>query len=492
MPQLYAAGFRKTGNCATHPGQGGSWRGHEGRYINMSDYTNKEPSGFLGLGKGKNVTYYNATDTQVNRNAEAPEPDCIRHLPSGGTHHPCRGIGQSQLILSGDGDSKAGMFGSADFGFSCEFNNAERLINDLKNEARFNTAYVIDDAGVRRTLYDQILWGGYAGGRPLGVTSDGLGFCDVRNADGTLKNMHVKVGKNGETCWTLISRKSNHADLALKGHNYCKNNRGDKGCACVNVTTGYSENEKTGKLESFLDVCERNQEWAGCKTIIKRRKEVEKLLCPNGGDKCPAAAAYGGNADCLAPGICAGTQVGEDPEDIIYPPLVALQACKTNLNICRQLTVAQNVTAAGDMPIIQSCDININEIGANRLAMKQAMEEDRKRQEREAQEKYDLMERAKAREEEIRKAAEERRKEMDEVRALDRDADRRHSAQLQMYRTLNVDRRRREMEERRAEELRRQYSRELTQIGGYDIKTVSFVVSIIFSAIFALIVASRV
>ena len=66
MPQLYAAGFRKTGNCATHPGQGGSWRGREGRYINMSDYTNKEPSGFMGLGKGNNVTYYNATDTQVN------------------------------------------------------------------------------------------------------------------------------------------------------------------------------------------------------------------------------------------------------------------------------------------------------------------------------------------------------------------------------------------------------------------------------------------
>ena len=490
MPRLYAAGFRKKGDCATHPGQGNSWRGHEGRYINMSDYTRKEGK-FLGLG-GKNVTYYNATDTQVNSNAEAPEPDCIRHLSSGSGHHPCRGIGRSELILSGEGDTNAGMFGGADFGFSCEFNNAERLINDLKNESRFNASYVIDDEGVRRTLYDQVLWGGFAGGRPLGVTNKGTGFCDLRDEGGALKNMHVKVGKNGETCWDLVKEQSNHAAMAKKGHDYCKQNRGDRGCACINVTTGHTHNEITGEPESFLDVCERNPDWAGCPTINKRRKEVEKLLCPKGGDKCPAADAYGGNADCLAPGICAGTQVGENPEDIIYPPLVALPACKTNLNVCNQLIFAQDIVAAGDLPIVQSCDINVNEIGAQRLAMKQAREEDRKRQEREMQEKFELMERAKAREEEIRRAAEERRKEMDEIRALDRDADRRHSAQLQMYRTLNVDRRRREMEERRAEELRRQYSRELMQIGGYDIKTVSFVVSIIFSAIFALIVASRV
>jgi hypothetical protein len=466
---LYAAGHRRKDECATHTDQRQPMRGYQGKFIDISDFVAR-----WGVFNEKSERRWNASNTKVlsNGNVEA-STDCVRWAKgTNDGNHPCKDFGESTLILDSDD------FDDSDFGFKCSVRNSDvvTLLNKFKNTPQLNGPGVTDSGGVRKNFYDQILFGVST---KSGKAAGGKGFCsDIANIDAV-------VGPNDETCFEEIQKKWNAEAADELGYEYCRANRNDERCSCLNVTG-----------VGWIERCRDNPDYAGCSEINKRMKEIETLLCPLNPDDCPSVAMYGANPDCLAPGICSGTQVNSDPDKKTFRPRIPLEACSTKLSVCNQLIQADDIEAVGKLDINQTCEIDTVGLAADRKAMRAAIKAAREAQLLWEQQQYELQLRRDQKMVEDDEEAERIRNEMRADQKLDREADRELSAQMVAHRSLNVEKRRAEREARedklRADDAQRKFLMESSKIGGYDAKTITFVVSVIFSAIFALIVAFRV
>lgn len=458
---LYATGYRRKEECVNLGNINHPLRGHEGKYIDISDFVAR-----WGVFNEKSERRWNAANTKVLPSGEVEaNEDCVRWEKGASEgHHPCKGLGESTLILdSPDFDS--------DFGFTCQVppEKVEAIINEYKDEPQVNGSFVIDTKGVSQNFYDQILWGGST----KSGKSMGKGFCWQH------ENINAKVGKNGESCFQLIQEKAGSATADEYGFEYCKNNRQDVRCACLNVTgLGWAER------------CKQHPEYAGCDVINQRFDEIEKILCPEPGDTCPTMSMYGGNADCLAPGICSGTQAGLDPDKKAFRPRIPLPACEQDLNICNQLIIAKDLEAVGELDINQTCNIDVDGLMKDRAALDLAVQQAKKSSELWEKQQYELQLRRDQKIKEDSAAAEQARAEMRADQLIDREADRTLAAQLMASRFANVEKRRGEREAREDKMKADELMRELTR-RGQDAQTIMSVVSVIVSAIFALIVAFK-
>ena len=167
-----------------------------------------------------------------------------------------------------------------------------------------------------RSVYDQMLFGANKGS----YRSDG--FCSE------YKNLNTVVHKDGRTCYDMIS---SAADKKAKGILYCKNNRTDPKCKCINVSGN-----------NFLADCRRNPTWAGCAEILKGEADFKKL-------GLTSASGLYGNADCVSPGICSGD---------VYSPITNLPACSNKNAVCNQILKQDNIKAYAGLNSAQHCNIN--------------------------------------------------------------------------------------------------------------------------------------
>mgnify|MGYP003111665944 CR=1 FL=1 len=196
-------------------------------------------------------------------------------------------------------------------------------------DSKMTTAGAKDNDGKFKSLYDQIVFGI----KTRYDTSDG--FC----ADA--KNLSTVVHKDGRTCYQMLKGAGQQALADTKTKSYCESATGrmDEKCKCYNVTGS-----------GFLDNCRKNPKWPGCKEIIPRISELEKLLKGSN-----LTVKDIGNADCIVPDICGNAG--------IYIPSGGKPNCSKKMEVCNQVMNQDNVKAYGDLKAIQSCNFT----GANSL-----------------------------------------------------------------------------------------------------------------------------
>ena len=189
-------------------------------------------------------------------------------------------------------------------------------------DSKMTTAGAKDNDGKFKSLYDQIVFGI----KTRYDTSDG--FC----ADA--KNLSTVVHGDGRTCYEMLKGAGEQALADTKTATYCATAAGrqDERCKCFNVTGS-----------GFLEKCKANPTWAGCKEMIPRIDELQKLLKDSN-----LTVADIGNADCIVPDICGGAN--------IYIPSGGKPVCETKMEVCNQVMNQQNVEAYGDLKAIQSCN----------------------------------------------------------------------------------------------------------------------------------------
>ena len=404
------------------------------------------------------------------------QDDCVRYNPnSNAGHNPCLGLGESTLIRNSPQDFDDG----ATFGLKCEVNKSslENIITTHRESEKLLAPAVINSSNQRVNFLEQILYGTVT---KSGQKAGGDGFCfDAANLDKV-------VGSSGETCFELIQALVNKETVDDLGYEYCTNNREDIRCACINVTG-----------LDFYERCKRNPTWAGCSHILEKAAAVEKILCPTGED-CPTSAAYGGNPDCLAPGICTGTQVGLNDADKMFRPREGLPSCNVDLNICNQLMIADDLEAVGDLSLNQSCNIDVQGLMNDRLALEAAVEAAKEADKLWRENEYELQLRREQKMEEDAAEAERIRQGLVDAQALDREAERTLAAQMVAHRAGNVEKRRAERMARedqlKAEEAQRAFEREKyesSKIAGMDPKTLTFVSVASFCLILLIILARK-
>jgi hypothetical protein len=209
-------------------------------------------------------------------------------------------------------------------------------------DSKMTTAGVKDNDGKFQSLYDQIVFGI----KTQYDTSDG--FC----ADA--KNLSTVVHKDGRTCYEMLKGAGQQALADTKTKSYCESATGrmDEKCKCYNVTGS-----------GFLDNCRKNPNWPGCKELIPRISELEKLLKGSN-----LTLAEIGNADCIVPDICGNAG--------IYIPSGGKPVCETKMEVCNQVMKQDNVKAYGDLKSIQSCNFSgensLDNVQARRDAEKAA------------------------------------------------------------------------------------------------------------------------
>jgi hypothetical protein len=417
---------------------------------------------------------------EVDRNYD-PYPDCVRYQPDtedGG--HPCIGIGESELII----DSSVGQDfdEGANYGLKCKVDKDDipALIQQYGESDKLLAPAVIGSANQRVNFLDQILFGTVT---KSGKKAGGDGFCfDSANLDAV-------VGVRGETCYELIQALVNKETVDDLGYDYCTNNREDIRCACINVTG-----------LDFLERCKQNPTWAGCAQIIQKAADVETLLCPFGSEEpCPTSDAYGGNPDCLAPGICTGTQVGLNDADKMFRPREGLPSCNVDLNVCNQLMQIDDISAIGDLDINQSCNIDVDGMLRNQAALEAAVSAAKTADELWKGSEFERQQARQARMAEYAREADRIRDELTDAQADDRDATRTLLGQLVAHRSANTQKR---INERMAwenkfksDDARRAFEREqyeASKIAGMDPKTITFFAVGLFCLIFLIIFAVKI
>ena len=415
---------------------------------------------------------------EVDRNYD-PYPDCVRYQPDtevGG--HPCIGIGESELII----DSSVGQDfdEGADYGLKCKVDKDDipALIQQYGESDKLLAPAVIGSANQRVNFLEQILFGTVT---KSGKIAGGDGFCyDSANLD-------TVVGVRGETCYELIQALIGQATADELGYDYCTKNREDIRCACINVTG-----------LDFLERCKQNPTWAGCAQIIQKAADVETLLCPFG-ESCPTSDAYGGNPDCLAPGICTGTQVGLDDDDKLFNPRQGLPSCNVDLQVCNQLMLLDDISVVGDLDINQSCNIDVDGILKDQAALEAAVSAAQKADDLWKGSEFERQQARQARMAENAREADRIRDELIDAQGEDRDATRTLLGQLVAHRSANTEKR---MGERMAwentfksQEAQRQFEREqyeASKIAGMDPKTITFFAVGLFCLIFLIIFAVKI
>lgn len=450
------------GNRDNHDGKY-VWRhkkGSPGRRRHWMVNTKTNPSGTLNR-------------TELDHHSQ---DDCVRFTPNSvDGHHPCLNLGESTLLRSSMEDFDDG----AAFGLKCTVNKSslEKLIEDDRESQKLLGPALINTANQRINFLDQILFGAVT---KSGKKAGGDGFC-WDNA-----NLDKVVGASGETCFELIQALTNKETVDDLGYEYCTNNRDDIRCACINVTG-----------LDFYERCKQNPTWAGCSHILEKAADVEKILCPFGED-CPTSSAYGGNPDCLAPGICTGTQVGLDDANKMFRPREGLPSCNVDLNICNQLMIADDLEAVGDLSLNQSCNIDVQGLMNDRIALEAAVEAAKEADKLWRENEYELQLRRDQKMEEDADEAERIRQELVDAQALDRDAERTLAGQMVAHRAGNVEKRRAERMARedqfRAEDAQRAFEREkyeASKIAGMDPKTIAFFGVGLFCLILLIIFATK-
>ena len=196
-------------------------------------------------------------------------------------------------------------------------------------DSKMTTAGANDNDRKFKSLYDQIVFG---------ITTQydtSTGFC----ADA--KNLSTVVHKDGRTCYQMLKGAGQQALADTKTETYCATAEGrkDEKCKCFNVTGS-----------GFLDTCRVNPTWTGCKEMIPRINELQKLLKSSN-----LTVNDIGNADCIVPDICGGSGV--------YIPSGGKPVCNTKMEVCNQVMKQDNVKAYGDLKSIQSCNFT----GSNSL-----------------------------------------------------------------------------------------------------------------------------
>ena len=189
-------------------------------------------------------------------------------------------------------------------------------------DSKMTTAGANDNDRKFKSLYDQIVFG-------IKTQYDtSPGFC----ADA--KNLSTVVHNDGRTCYEMLQGAGDKALADTKTKSYCESATGrmDEKCKCFNVTGS-----------GYLDNCRANPKWPGCKELIPRISELEKLLKSSN-----LTVRDIGNADCIVPDICgnAGT----------YIPDTGKPVCETKMEVCNQVMKQDNVKAYGDLESIQSCN----------------------------------------------------------------------------------------------------------------------------------------
>jgi len=241
--------------------------------------------------------------------------DYVRWTSNGQGHHPCKNIGESYLYTSA-----GSTFPGANFGFRCSVPDSivHSLING--NSSHVNSAGATDSSNVRKTIKDQLLFGG-----TFRRGGTGTGYC-LRK-----ENLAKKIGN--ETCFDLVSKRINEATANQKAREYCVTSEGrkDPKCKCLNVAGS-----------TFLRDCKANPSWAGCNEVNAGIKSFE-----DAGLK--SATGLFGNADCIVPGICSGD---------VYKPLSNVPACANKNAICNQVMKLENVKAFAGVKATQGCNIN--------------------------------------------------------------------------------------------------------------------------------------
>jgi len=196
-------------------------------------------------------------------------------------------------------------------------------------DSKMTTAGAKDNNGKFKNLYDQIVFGVET------RYGNSTGFC----ADA--KNLSTVVHKDGRTCYQMLKGAGQQALADTKTATYCATAEGrkDEKCKCYNVAGS-----------GFLNRCKANPTWAGCKEIMPRINDLQKLLKGSNLKEDDF-----GNADCIVPDICGGSG--------IYIPSGGKPNCAKKMEVCNQVMNQENVKAYGDLKAIQSCNFT----GANSL-----------------------------------------------------------------------------------------------------------------------------
>lgn len=443
--------------------------------------------------------------------------NCIRYNTGADGNHPCFGLGESTLILDQPGDFEDG----ADHGYKCTVPKAkmEELIGKLADDTITTEEYSQLMGPSHETSTDsvnfleQYIWGAVtaSSARRSGGGEDN-GICnDIANIDKVI--MH-RDGQSDKTCFHYVQEKTNEAFVKRFGLEFCAQNPEDPRCSCINATKQlYNPNDPTGPLLGFLESCELpgRENLPGCDRILAKKKEMEKVLCPvdplTGLGKldyhgeplgCPASQSYGGNADCLAPGICDGAVMGQDGSYQFFPE-ERPYACNTTIAVCNQLLIVDDLNTIGDANINMSCNIDINKIKNDRIAIGAAVDAAENAEGEWLENQYAL---EGLREEQIisdKEDADEWRQNLMDAQTADRNSDRELGAQITASAFGNVLKRQRERAERdaqfRSEEAKRQFEKdkyESSKIGGMDPKTITFAAVGVFFLIFLLIFATKI
>ena len=264
------------------------------------------------------------TDTdssgRFNASGQSQVGDTRDHIRYGGSndkssHHPCKGLGSAYMYQPG-----SSTFPGAHFGFKCTVSDSKVAGLLSRNSGHINSAGANDSSNARKTIKDQLLFGG-----TFRQGSTGTGYC-LRK-----ENLAKKIGN--ETCFQLVSRRINEATANQKAREYCATSAGrrDPKCKCLNVAGS-----------TFLRDCKANPSWAGCNEVNAGIKSFE-----DAGLK--SATGLFGNADCIVPGICSGD---------VYKPLSNVPACANKNAICNQVMQLENVKSFAGVTATQGCNIN--------------------------------------------------------------------------------------------------------------------------------------
>ena len=461
---LYTTAYRKS--IGNHPygddtcrdyDSGGNEHGNQGKYVHVHTKGRS----------GDRRHWHSNTKVDANGKVESNN-DCIRWTapPSDEGHNPCKDLGESTLLLQGLDDFDA----SADFGLKCTVPNSklESVIARGTTESLMGPTAINRD-NARVSFLQQILFGGYTKtGKQMG---GGRGFC------GDAENLE-KVVMDGKTCLDLVEEHVSEMQVKTMQNDYCKieENKTQERCACLNVMG-----------RNFIENCKENPHWKGCEQVNRKREEVEAVLCPmaetdaNGNAiSCPANNAYSGNADCLAPNICTGSDIYGAKEP---PP-----ACAMEMNVCNQLMMVDDIQSIGGLEITQTCNIDVDSLLRDKIALDAAIEAAKEQDQLWRENEYQLQQYRKQKLIDDAAEMERIRLEMADAQALDRDAERDLAAQMIAHRSANSEKR---MAERMAFE-QSMAEMEAAKIGGKDPQTLAFYAAVVFCAVFMLIFAMKI
>jgi hypothetical protein len=240
----------------------------------------------------------------------------IQYAPGKGGN-PCDGANKIRHINPSEGMGNA---------LECTWNTInEGKLKSMSGNIKLTNSSMTNKTG---SVYEQLLFGTKIGG----YNTEGKGFCENAN------NLEKVVDKNGDTCYKKIVKKLGEAVGKQKGIEYCKNNKTDPKCKCINVSGS-----------NFVQECRKNPSWAGCSDIIKAADSYASV------GVLQSITGLSGGADCLVPGICSGD---------VYAPQTIPQSCANQIGICDQVLNIDvgKIDEAAKLDAFQGCDIQFQTV----------------------------------------------------------------------------------------------------------------------------------